>query len=336
MQKFVVAVSLTVLTACGPSQDIPPVQVRAQPSPAGQGEDPYAAGKRHLAAGKLGLAVEQFRAAVAKDRGAVAALNALASCYDRLGRFDLADRYYDQALALAPTDVQTLNNIGVSNLMRGRPARAATMLELARKAAPDDAQIAANLERATQAVAQAKAAELAASEEEAVRPNRIERSGANAWSLRIGEWLQPAAWVKPPVPRGEEPPLPTAAPRAVVTRVALDTVAPSPPPAVPAASQVSPAGPPTFRVLNGVGRRGMAARMRAMLVSHGLAGISIADAPSFDVRATVLSYRPGREPEAAKIANMLPPGIRVEVGANQRHDLELVLGRDLIPFDLSH
>lgn len=341
MQRFLVALSLTLLTACGASPDVPPVQVRAHPDTADRDEHPYAAGKRHLAAGRLGLAVEKFRTAVARDRSDVAALNALASCYDRLGRFDLADRYYDQALALSLADAQTLNNIGVSNLMRGHPVRAAAMLEMARKAAPDDPQVTANLERANQAADKAQAVD-AASDEEPERPNRLERSGLNAWSLRTGEWLQPAAWLKPSPSRGEEPPLPAAAPRPVVTRVALDdtvtkvaldeVIAPLPPQAAPA--QVQP-GASSLHIVNGVGRRGMAARMRALLASHGFGGMSVADAPRFDVRDTVLSYRPGREPDAARVANLLPPGIRLEARHDQRHDLTLVLGRDLIPFDLS-
>lgn len=330
MQKILVALSLSVLAACDAAPQYPAVQVRAHADAdvAEAAEEPYAVGKRHLAAGQLGLAVERFRAAVARNRADVAALNALASCYDRLGRFDLADRYYDQALALAPTDAQTLNNIGVSSLMRGRPLRAATMLELARKSAPDDAQIAANLARASQAVAQARAAEDKADED--TRPNRIERTGMNAWMLRLGQWLQPAIWVRPPLPHGDEPPPPLAAPRPAVTRIALDA-----PASAAAPAKITPEGPLRLRILNGAGRRGMAARLRGLLAAKGMAGIAIADAPRFDVRDSVLSYRPGRAAAAAKVATLLPPGVRLELVHDQHDDVRLVLGRDLIPFDLS-
>jgi Flp pilus assembly protein TadD len=44
---------------------------------------------------------------------------ALASSYDRLRRFDLADRAYQRAIELCGETVQILNNEGYSQMLRG-------------------------------------------------------------------------------------------------------------------------------------------------------------------------------------------------------------------------
>ena len=105
----------------------------------------YEKGKAHFVAGQLGLAVNEFQAALVEKPGSVAILNALAATYDRLGRFDLADRYYKQAIALDPKDPKTLNNIAFSLMLRGEPGRAVPLLNLANAETPSDSVIEANL-----------------------------------------------------------------------------------------------------------------------------------------------------------------------------------------------
>ena len=150
MKRFCVAVGLsTALTASvagcsamrgGGAGDMP--------------ADSYAAGKAHFAAGQLGLALSEFEQAVAEQGPSVDRLNALAATYDRLSRFDLADRAYRQALALDPNSAQTLNNIGYSYLLRGRADRASAYLARAQSMAKGDARIGANLALASNALEQ--------------------------------------------------------------------------------------------------------------------------------------------------------------------------------------
>jgi hypothetical protein len=104
----------------------------------------YAKGKAHFAAGQFGLASDEFQAALAKKPGSVEILNALGATYDRLTRFDVADRYYKDALALDPKDPQTLNNLAYSLMLRGDPQHAIPLLNVAQSAAADP-MIAANL-----------------------------------------------------------------------------------------------------------------------------------------------------------------------------------------------
>src|SRR5688572_12332501 len=81
---------------------------------------PRAVGTQHLAqtdadllldearaqfrAGNHALAAGSFRRALARAPESIEAYNGMAASYDRLGRFDLARRYYEEGLALAPQD----------------------------------------------------------------------------------------------------------------------------------------------------------------------------------------------------------------------------------------
>ncbi|HLO78315.1 MAG TPA: tetratricopeptide repeat protein [Magnetospirillum sp.] len=326
MRKILIGASFTLLSACAQLPQLRPVLQHDDASALPRNEAPYATGKRHLAAGQLGLAVDNFRTAVARDGGDVAALNALAACYDRLGRFDLADRYYDKAMAVAPDDPQTLNNLGVSNLMRGRPALALALLDHAARVAPDEPAIAANHDRAIQARAAAlTAAELPDAPDD--RPNRLQRVGVNTWALQASASFQPVRWTPSTSSRADEPPLPMPAPRPAVTRHSLEAPAPAKPNAALSLNTLK------FQVLNGVGRRGMAARMRAVLASHGMGRGAIGDASRFGAARTVLTYHPDRREEAQAVARLLPASVQLQAGPTQQHDMVLLLGRDLIPFD---
>lgn len=116
--------------------------------PAGGVAAPYEDGKRHLAAGRYGLAVERFRQVLAGDRRSLDALNGLAIGYTRLGRFDVAQAFFERALEVDAFDVATLNNYGRALVEQGRLRDARPFLQLALdQAAPaDGAVIAANLE----------------------------------------------------------------------------------------------------------------------------------------------------------------------------------------------
>jgi len=104
----------------------------------------YQKGKARFTAGQFGLAANEFQAALVLKRDSVEILNALGATYDRLARFDLADRYYKDALALDPKDPQTLNNLAYSLMLRGDPQHAIPLLDVAQSATPDP-MIAANL-----------------------------------------------------------------------------------------------------------------------------------------------------------------------------------------------
>lgn len=65
-------------------------------------------------------ALEQLQAARARKADDIRVLNAFGVVYDKLGRFDLSARYYEQARALDPTSTIVARNIGYSAELKGR------------------------------------------------------------------------------------------------------------------------------------------------------------------------------------------------------------------------
>jgi tetratricopeptide (TPR) repeat protein len=113
-------------------------------------------GKRHFREGDFGLAEVHFRRAVEKGlpdaREAAEAWLGLAACYDRLRRFELADRAYAGALRIVGPVPEILNNQGYSYLMRGDYARARAKLDAAYAKDPTNPHILANLDLLDRAV----------------------------------------------------------------------------------------------------------------------------------------------------------------------------------------
>jgi len=89
--------------------------------------EPYRRGFEHFQRGDYGLAEQYFREAVEKTPKDVKAWIGLAASYDKLRRFDLADRAYENAIKLSGKTALILNNQGYSYLLRGnlKAARAA-------------------------------------------------------------------------------------------------------------------------------------------------------------------------------------------------------------------
>ena len=77
----------------------------------------------------------------------------LGASYDRLGRFDLADRVYATLLALSGPTAQYYNNIGYSNMLRGNLTAALTNFRKAAKLDPDNVVVANNIQIITNAAA---------------------------------------------------------------------------------------------------------------------------------------------------------------------------------------
>ncbi len=132
------AVLLTVfLAGCGTSLDLArpalTADARSDAKPATLSES-YRAGIEYFNRGEFGLAESRFREAVEKSPKDSNAWIGLAASYDRLRRFDLADRAYRSAIELDGETAQILNNQGYSYLLRGnlRAARAKFMKAHAR------------------------------------------------------------------------------------------------------------------------------------------------------------------------------------------------------------
>jgi tetratricopeptide (TPR) repeat protein len=95
--------------------------------------------------GSFGLAERYFQDAVEKAPKDVTAWIGLAASYDRLARFDLADRAYRSAIRLGGETTQVLNNQGYSYMLRGDLAKARAKFLAAARRDPDNTTIANNL-----------------------------------------------------------------------------------------------------------------------------------------------------------------------------------------------
>ena len=104
------------------------------------------AGKVHYRNGDWGLAEENFRRAVELAPRDAEAWVGLAASYDRLRRFDLADRAYGNAIKLVGHNPVILNNLGYSNLLRGNIQEARRNFLLALEKDPTNPYIMNNIE----------------------------------------------------------------------------------------------------------------------------------------------------------------------------------------------
>jgi tetratricopeptide (TPR) repeat protein len=127
----------------------PPLGVpAAAETPGLLGSDPndeLSLGKKHYRAANYGLAEQHFRKAVELHPRDAEAWLGLAASYDRLRRFDLADRAYAQAIRIVGETVEILNNQGFSYMLRGDFRRARAKLLAARRKDPGNKYVANNL-----------------------------------------------------------------------------------------------------------------------------------------------------------------------------------------------
>ena len=127
--KVVCGVTVLAVAACGGHQGT--LSVRPIPTKLAAGVKPVpfriAEARGQLALGNVALALESFRKALREDPASVDALAGLATCYDRMGRFDLSRRNYEAALAIAPADTQLLAALAGSLELQGRSAEATSV-----------------------------------------------------------------------------------------------------------------------------------------------------------------------------------------------------------------
>jgi Flp pilus assembly protein TadD len=136
-----------------------PVETAA---PALYGSDPnddLNLGKKQYRANNFGLAEKYFRrAAESHPRDAEAWLG-LAASYDRLRRFELADRAYNQAIGIVGPNAEILNNQGYSYMLRGDYKRARAKLMDAQRKDPRNKFVANNIQLLEESYRQGKAIE---------------------------------------------------------------------------------------------------------------------------------------------------------------------------------
>lgn len=138
----------------------PPVGATTPATPELLGADPnddVSLAKRYFREGSYGLAEQRFRKAVELHPKDLEAWVGLAASYDRLRRFDLADRAYTQAIRLGGPTPEILNNQGFSYMLRGDFNRARNILNTAQAKDPRNPYIQNNLRMLDEAVRKKRA-----------------------------------------------------------------------------------------------------------------------------------------------------------------------------------
>jgi Flp pilus assembly protein TadD len=139
---------------------VPGGEAAASATPGLLGGDPnddLSMGKQHYRQENFGQAEHYFRLAVETHPKDGEAWLGLAASYDRLRRFDLADRAYGQAIKIVGPTAEVLNNQGYSYMLRGDYRRAREKLTAAQVQAPDNPYINNNLVLLNQSAAKGKA-----------------------------------------------------------------------------------------------------------------------------------------------------------------------------------
>jgi Flp pilus assembly protein TadD len=109
-------------------------------------DEPLRMGIEHFNRGHYGLAERYFRDATEKAPKDPTAWIGLAAAYDRIGRFDLADRAYVFAIRLEGETTEILNNQGYSYMLRGDLVNARRKFLKAYEREPNNPTIVNNLQ----------------------------------------------------------------------------------------------------------------------------------------------------------------------------------------------
>lgn len=95
------------------------------------GSDQLEVGRTALKEGRTVAAIDAFMIAKSFEREAPAAYNGLAVAYSRLGREDLAERFFQEAVARAPDDTRFRANLATFYVRHGIPRSTQPALAIA-------------------------------------------------------------------------------------------------------------------------------------------------------------------------------------------------------------
>jgi hypothetical protein len=291
--------------------------------------EPLAEARAMLALGNAGLALEGFRKALRERPESVDALVGIAACYEHMGRYDLARKNYERALALTPRDPVLLNTLAALLQREGKPVMAAQFRSeaaqlAAASAALDDADPEPEV-AAPAPIVQQKPPSTAATVTIALAQPRV-AAPAPAQSVTVA--LPPARPAASAV-KAVKPVMPPAPPAVAIPRPDIEALVPVAIQSGPRLERLSTgevalvtteqpiwrpqvvartarsttvkwvpiqasAPRPSIRLLNAARRQGIAARHRSFLLNRGWRKIEIGDANQVRERSLVL-YSAGRQ-----------------------------------------
>ncbi len=292
VSAFLVTTSLLAAGCTAPAEKIkirPVGDAAAQSRPF---NEQIAYGRAQLELGNVGLALEAFRKAIREQPDNPDALGGIADSYATMGKHDLARRYYEAALAVAPHDPALLQAVATQS------TRPADNYPAVNRAVQDMLSAPPPAPAATVTI-KLPAPVTSADERTASVAPRLER-------LSTGE----VALVTTAKPLWQT---------VVVSRTRLSTT-------VRWVPIRSAATQPPIRLLNAARHQGLAARTRQSLSAQGWRKLAIGDAPK--VRSTSIVLYPGRH---EKFALSLASRLGVHAVSMARGDaIVVLLGRDSV------
>jgi hypothetical protein len=269
-----------------------------------QSDISMSAAARLMVNGNYGLAIETYRRILAADPEDATAVEGLATAYDRLQRYDLSDRYFQQALALAPRNSDIYRAYAASLKRQGRDEDAA-LLDVDMRAMQASASSAE-----TQGVQPASDRGAVATSSPAVMtvpPPAVVAAQPVLFAIP----LTPSAGqsvvleIPPAAPRAAKLERTSSAEVRLVLPATVDTssLGTRTNSARPTASE-TPSVLPT-RVLNAAGSRGTARRVRSFLTARGWSALDVGDS-SARLAGSRIVFPVGSGDEARRIARALP------------------------------
>jgi hypothetical protein len=339
--QFLRASSLLLLTVIGTGCSTPSgPQISLRAGTPTAGDATLVEAQSYLARADYGLAIEAFRKILRNAPDSAAAVQGLAISYDRLQRFDLSDRYFQQALALSPRDPGVYQAYAASLRSQGRAEEAAGL-------ATDMQAMLAMASPAADAVAAAKAGEIGAAVVTADVPEAIAAGGPAASAVPATQSktalpAQAATLALPPMPSTPAATAQAAPARrgAYLERVSLSQVRLVTQGAWSRnsltidigglmAAPVATARP--ARIVNAVGRPGVAARFRLYLAAKGWPKLEKGDA-DFRLASSRVVYPPTHRVEALRLIKALPFAVTA-VPTRQADRILVLVGRNALAFD---
>lgn len=297
--------------------------------------------------GRFDLAERYYRRALSMEPNSAQTLNNLGYSMLLQGKHDLAMALFSDAIRQAPENetVAANGDMAVAALMKDRQKRAAS--ETLTQTSPSASQqLAAAAERAEDAARIVRVnpslqrLELAAKAEP-------KSGGAVEESLLVPAVYGGPATPPPSLPHVDVQLLPAVLrPQDRIHATEIEVSLPTVRVAEPQSGSnlvIAVAQPETapsladlagsVEVANGTGRRRMAARMKAHLVTAGLSAAWLTNAGHFTHATTTVTYRPSHRQLAEAISSSLPIAPQLQEVTEQAADVRIELGGDLLEFD---
>ena len=253
------------------------------------GQTSVAAGNALVERGQYGLAIAAYRRVLRLDPASSQALEGLAISYELLGRADLADRYYQEALALAPRNPRIYQNFAAFLHAQRRNADAAQLMADMRVALPDTPVDVA----------------------QAAPPAVVEPAGMAAAPAEPDVRL---------IKQSDRATLVVTMPRAAPV--------PAKPPAIAPVVAETATGLRPPRVVNAVGRHGVARQTAALLARQGFSGVETGDAV-FKLKRSRILVPAHRRELAERLSRSLPFAARIEESARVDR-VQILVGADAL------